>query len=153
MLSRLPFIKARQKLHLSQAGNASDVIVRWVEIIGGMLDAPTGALVSGVSCALSGTMRAHGLIEPATTVERRHAEIQTGDLILDVDSVPMVQLYAGQAASGIQLLDTIAQWQPRFEFGGALYVQKEVGDELACTWDAIVKNQKLHRTILLRRAT
>lgn len=151
MQSRLGFILEREALHLADAG--SDVLLRWVEVTGGWLDAGSGALVSGVSQPMSGIMKGHGMIEPARSVERRYAEIQTGDLILDVASDPDVTLCGGLPTSGVVKFADIEAWQPRFEYGGRFYVQSKVGQELNATWDVVVANRKVGQTLLLRLAT
>lgn len=152
MPGNLSFIRHRLQLHLKgQNTRASDVIVHWIETDGGTPDDVTRAMVGGVQTPASGVMRAFGYEEPARTVLRQFAEIKAGDLILDVDPDGVVELAPPQ--SGTVRLDDIARQGVRFEWGGRLYSQAQIGEELAEAWDVIVGNQKLFRTLLLRRAT
>jgi hypothetical protein len=65
----------------------------------------------------------------------------------------LVALLPNQPLSGTVTLDDIARQGARFEWGGDWYMQKEVGENLARSWDVIIGGQKLGRTLLLRRAT
>lgn len=146
MTSRLPFIQKRLELNLSKDG--TDVVLYWVEIVGGALD-PTGAIVSGTETLMSGTMKGFVHAEPAKSVVRQFAEIEAGDLIVDLGPSPDVTLLSG---TGKVSLDSISSKGPRFQVGGELYVQKEIGDKLGKSWDVILRGQKLSRTLLLRKA-
>lgn len=157
-MTGLAFIKYRMALHLQgtvDVPGANDVIVYWNETSGGEVDPVTGALVGTdlspvVETPVSGVLRALGVEEPARSVTRTYQEIQTGDVILDVlPDAPVAMYPSGVAVS----LDSLAGKGVRLEWGGRLYVQKEVGEDLAQAWSAIVGNQKLHRTLLLRPAT
>jgi hypothetical protein len=150
-MTNLSFIQHRIELHLQgtvDVPGANDVIVYWTETAGGTVDAVTGALVDAVEVPSSGVLRAMGVEEPARSVTRTFQEIQTGDVILDVLPEAPVATYP----SGVQVpLDSLGG--VRFQWGGRLYTQQSVGEDLVQAWSAIVGNQKLHRTLLLRRAT
>ena len=147
---------ARHRIHLQMRGAgglASDVIVHWIETQGGALDETTGALVGGVETPVSGVLRALSSEQPARSVVRQFAEIQAGDLLLDLAPDPGVEVLPNPVLSGTVRLDDLAKKGVRFERGGQFYVQKEVGEELARAWTVIVGNQEMMGTVLLRRAT
>lgn len=149
-MTNLSFIKHRMALRLSgtvDIAGGTEVPVTWVDTSGGTLDTVTGALVGGVQTPASGVIRALGVEEPARSVVRQFAEIQTGDVLLEVDAAGLVTKGDGSTVA----LDDLDE--PRFQWGGSWYVQKEVGAALAATWNAVVAGQKLYRTLLLRRAT
>ncbi len=149
-MTNLPFVLHRLALRLAgtvDMAGGTDVLVAWVEIEGGALDPTTGAIVSGVQTPASGVIRALGVEEPARSVVRQFAEIQAGDLILEVDAAGQVLKPDGSTVA-LAALDT-----PRFLWAGVWYVQKEVGEGLAASWNAVVAGQRLYRTLLLRRAT
>jgi len=154
-MTNLSFVKHRISLHLAGSedlAGANDVGVLWTEVANGVTDVVTGALV-GVETPLSGVLRGFGYEVEATTVVRRFQEIQAGDLLLDVLPDAPVTLYLGQPQSGVVSLDSLAGKGVRLVYGDRLYTQKDAGEDLAQAWDAIVGNQKLSRTLLLRRAT
>lgn len=156
MATNLDFVEYRMRLRLRGTVNitgASDVIVNWTEVDGGALDEVTGALVGGVQTPVSGVIRALGREEPAQTVLRQYAEIQAGDLILEVNPKGLVTLLPDQPQSGVVSLDDLSGMGVTFEWGGRLYTQKEIGEELAQAWSVIIENRKLYRTLLLKRAT
>jgi hypothetical protein len=162
MPSNLAFIKHRLRLKLQGAVDqtgGSDVFVYWTEVTGGSADPVTGAVVGGVETPVSGVLRAFGAEEPARTVLRQFSEIKAGDLILDIDPDGLVNLFPqqvladGHQLSGTITLDNIADKGVRFEWGGQVYDQAQVGEELARAWNVIIGNQRLGRTLLLRRAT
>jgi hypothetical protein len=149
-MTNLAFIKHRMALRLQgtmDIAGGSDVLVTWVETAGGTIDTVTGAVVDGVQTPASGVMRALGIEEPARSVVRQFAEIQAGDLILEVDAAATLTKPDG---STVALDDLDA---PRFQWADNWYVQKEVGEALAASWNAVVAGQKLYRTLLLRRVT
>ncbi len=155
-MTGLDFIKYRMDLRLRGTVNqtpADDVWVRWVEIEGGTLDPVTGALLSGVQTPASGVLRALGIEEPGRSVVRNFAEIKAGDLILETDAAGTVTLPDGTEPVGrtTVCLDDIDT--PRFLWAGHWYVQKEVGEGLAAAWNEVIGNQRLMRTMLLRKAT
>ena len=149
-MTNLPFIKYRLTLRLAgtvDIAGGSDVLVTWVDTEGGTLDTVTGAVVGGVQTPASGVIRGLGIEEPARSVVRQFAEIQAGDLLLDVDAAGLVTCPDGSTVA-LDELDA-----PRFQWAGSWYVQKEVGEGLAASWNAVVAGEKLYRTLLLRRAT
>jgi hypothetical protein len=151
-MTNLSFIKHRVELHLNGSVNVTggtDVPVFWQEFQGGSVDAVTGAVVDGVEVPMSGTIRAFGKQEPPRSFLRQFAEIQAGDLIVDVPADGVIAVSPG----GTTTLDAIKNKGVRFQWGDQLYVQAEVGEALAECWNAIVQGQRLGRTLLLRRAT
>jgi hypothetical protein len=76
-------------------------------------------------------------VQPAGQASvRQFAELEVGDVILDFpDNVDL---------SGRENL--------RFNIGGQLYTSKKVPDKLAATWDVMIQNRKLFRTVLLSPA-
>ena len=98
-------------------------------------------------------LRAFGVQEPARTVLRQYQEIKVGDVLLDMAPAGLVELLPAQPISGVVRLRDISHKGVRFQWGGQLYAQAEIGEALASAWDAIVQNQRLSRTLLLRRAT
>jgi hypothetical protein len=156
MATNLDFVEYRMRLRLRGTVNltgATDVIVNWTQVDGGTLDAVTGAMVGGVQTPVSGVIRALGMEEPARTVLRQYAEIQAGDVILEVNPHGMVEMLPNQPVSGVVSLDDVSGQGVRFEWGGRLYAQAEIGEDLAQAWSVIIENRKLYRTLLLRRAT
>lgn len=150
MMHNLAFIKHRLQLQTrGSMGAGSSIIVHWIETAGGTLDAVTGAWVGGVQTPTSGVMRGFGYEAEARSVLRQHAEIQTGDVIFDVDPEGTIERADGSTV----LLDMLRGKGVRFEWGGRMYAQAEVGEELAAAWSLIIADQKMHRTLLLRRAT
>ncbi len=141
------FVKHR--LELALARNGTPVPVYWSELEGGTTDPLTGAVVGGVETPVSGVIRAFGAEEPPRAVLRQYQEIQAGDLILDVADNAYVTLPDGSTV----LLDDLSGKGVRLEWGGQLYVQKEIGEDLASAWNVIVQGQRIGRTLLLRRAT
>jgi hypothetical protein len=154
MMSRLPFIKSRMRVNLAGVRSvASNVTVCWSLVTGGETDPGTGGTVGGTEVFLSGTLRAFGLEVPAASVLRQHAEVAAGDLILDLDGQPKVQLFPGQTLSGAVPLDDLQGAGLRYVWNGRYFVAKEVGPDLQRAWDAFVGNVELHRTLLLKRLT
>lgn len=115
----------------------TDVTLEWSQITGGTRDY-TGALTGGSAARQTQSVRAliH-TVSPATVAERQFVEVQTGDVLLDID--PATDLSGKPGA--------------RFIVEGKTYEQKSVGNELAECWDAVVGGQRILRTLLLRRAT
>ena len=149
-MTGLGLIKYRMDLRLRGSVDitgASTVRVTWVETAGGVLDVASGAMVGGVQTPVSGVLRALGVEEPARSVLRQYAEIQAGDVLLEMDAAGLVTRDDGTGVA-LDALET-----PRFLWAGQWYVQKEVGEGLAVAWNAVVADVRLYRTILLRRAT
>jgi hypothetical protein len=153
-MTNLAFVMHRCQLRLAGAvdnAGGSNVIVHWMETIGGESDPVTGALVGGVQAPVSGVLPALGTEEPARTVLRQFSEIQAGDLILETNPNGLVAVLPDRTQS--VSLDDLAGKGVRFEWGGRFYSQAEIGEELAQAWSVIIAGQKLYRTLLLRRAT
>ena len=145
------FLKYRLRLALKNSG--SDLIVSWVETDGGTVDGVTGALLGGLQTPVSGVMRAFAVEEPARTVLRQFSEIRAGDLIADVDAEGRIELFDNQPRSGVVALDDLAGKGARFDWGGETYSQADIGEDLARSWNVVVCNVRVGRTLLLRRAT
>jgi hypothetical protein len=77
------------------------------------------------------------LVAPITSGVRVFAEIQAGDAIIDFD--PDVDL-----ANKPGLV---------FSFAGQDWVQQKVGKDIEGSWDAYCGDQRLHRTVAVRRKT
>ena len=149
-MTNLSFIEHRLALRLRGTVNiagGTSVLVTWIDTAGGTLDVASGALVGGVQTPASGVLPALGIEEPARSVVRQFAEIQAGDLLLEVDAAALVTRPDGSTVA----LDTLDG--PRFTWGDTVYAQKEAGTGLVTGWNALVANRKLYRTLLLRRAT
>lgn len=67
---------------------------------------------------------------------RQFAEVEVGDVILDFPSN----------------VDLSGKENLRFNVAGQLYTLKKVPDKLAATWDVMVQNQQLFRTVLVTKA-
>ena len=163
MKSRGSFLARRLAVNLGQpGGGALTLTVRWEHRHGGEPDPTTGALTGGLVVSASGTLRGFVHEEPARSVLRQMAEIQAGDLIVDVAPDPVVAVAANLTLSGVTnhqvLLEDVRLMGVRFEHNGQLYSQKNLGRELAKAWDTTIedgegKKVKLDRTLLLRRET
>lgn len=141
---------ARTEIQLAYLGGlAESVGVTWRSVVGGTRNGVTGEYEGGTATVRTGTLRAFGLEEPARAVTRQFAEIQTGDLLLDLPPEAVIELADGSTVE----LTAVAQWQPRFQWGGREYVQKELGTELRTAWVARAGGVDLGQTILLRPAT
>jgi hypothetical protein len=142
---------------------ATPVLVLWMEPVPGQElnpDVVTGALPDGAEVEVSGTLRGLWHETGATTQLRRYAEIQAGDVIFDTDPAALVTYLPGQTLDGVTLLsgtvslDTMKAKGARFvRPDGAVYTQRDIGDELADAWGVMVGGQLLLRTLLLRKAT
>jgi hypothetical protein len=136
MRTNLANIVARSKVRLASQGTT--VTVRWVTFTGGSLDPLTGTKVGATSTPASSTVNAFvHFVGPATSGFRVYEEIQVGDAILDMDPDADID-----GKDGIH-----------FEFAGEKWVQKSVGESLAKSWDTLFGNQKVFRSILVRRKT
>ena len=152
MRTRAPWLSNRITANVATAG--TDVPVRWSFTQGGSVDAGTGATVGATVTLVSGTLRAFALQTAATSVIRTHTEIGAGDLLLDLPGRPVVGVYDGQVVqSGTVPLAALSPYSPRFYWQGDWYAQKDVSESLAAAWAAVLNNQVLHQTILLRRVT
>jgi len=140
---------------MDAAGQApvGSLVVYWNVITGGALDAVTGAMLGGVETPVSGTLPAIGEEAQAISRLRQFQEIQAGDLLVDIPDPALITLYPGQILSGTMPLSGIATQGVRFGWGGKLYVQKEVGEDLLAAWNTTVQGLKLAGTMLLRSST
>lgn len=133
-IKRIQFaIRRRIALH------GTPVTVTWTEFVGTPTEDPVTHEKNGETVTKSKTVRAliH-FVGPATSGIRIHGEIQIGDAILDLDPTDVS-------------LD--GKLDLTFEFGDHKWVQKEIGQELAKSWDAMFADHKISRSILLRRKT
>ena len=128
-------------------------MVLWPHIEGGALDATTGAIVGGVEYSMSGTLKGFEREIAAETKLHQMAEIQMGDVLIDIDPDAVITIYPGQLQSGTRPLDELKTAGVRFQVDGKLYTQAQVGEELAQAWNTVFQDQQLIRTILLRKAT
>ena len=154
MKTRLPLIKDRIALNLQGSSTiASDVIICWEETSGGTEDPGTGGQIGGTTALLSGSTRALGYEAEPKNHLRQHAEIQAGDLILELAPDPVVALFDGQLLSGTRTLDELAGKGLRYVWNGRYYTSKEVGPDLQAAWDVYAAHRRLYRMLLLKRAT
>ena len=142
---------ARQLMARALREHGSDVVVSWVEVTGGTKDPVTNAMIGGVQTPVRGVMRTLGAADPARSVVRQFAAVEASDLVLDVDPDGLVRVLPELTRT--VTLEEVARKGVRFQWSGCWYVQKEVGEELAATWDVLIGNQRVGRTLLLRRAT
>lgn len=149
--TNIEFVQHRLALHLQgDAPTSTSCLVRWMTTAGGDEDAGTGALVGGVNTHHSGLLRGFGHVEPAQSVVRHFAEIQTGDLLLDVAAD--AEIYELPSGLGVPLSD-VEPHGLRVTWDGREYVQKKAGEELLARWDVTFQSRKTMRTLLLRPAT
>lgn len=147
------YAKKRTELALKGRGKKSTVQVLWTENTGAPDDV-TGALTGGTETPLSGTLG--GLVNQASaeTKLRQFAEIQAGDMILDLDPAAEVTVFDGQIfVSGTVGLDSLSDKGVRFLIDDQVFTQAEIGEGLAQAWNVVFADQRLVRTILLRKAT
>jgi hypothetical protein len=90
--TQLSMAQKRMALTINQRGSV--VIVEWRERVGGTLNDALQAVKGGTEFIFSGNLMAVANEESPRNVERRFAEVQTGDLILDVRPDPTVALAA-----------------------------------------------------------
>lgn len=148
---RLSFIGGRIRTTLAARGAASNtVMVKWTLVSGGTVDPGTGGVVGGTETHLSGAVRAFCHEVPARNEYVKFAEVQTGDLILDLAPDAQVGLYPGQVLSGALSLADVPPGA-RFIHAGRYYELREVSGELQAAWDAVAGDRRLHRTLLLKR--
>lgn len=153
-MNRIARNQTRLRVALAASGVASDVLVAWTEIVGGTVDPGTGGVSGGTEYFLSGLLPGFVHEEPPLNVERKFAEVQAGDLILEVAPHPEVRVFDGQLfLSGVVALDQLANRGVRFRHNGRFYTSKDVSPDLQTAWDATVKNVPFARTLLLKRMT
>jgi hypothetical protein len=154
METNVAFAQRRMAMKLGGRGGPSSALqVRWTETTGGQVDAVTGALIGGEEREVSGTLRGCVHETEAKSVIRQMAEIQVGDLLLDLSPLARVTRYA----DGLEVsLESLQDQGVRFEHpmgSGRWYMQANVGERLAQAWRVTVGDQELVRTMLLRKAT
>lgn len=149
-LSNLSYIKNRLAKNIAKGGS---LVVTLSTVTGGTLNASTGAFVGGTETVYSGTMQALAIEEVPRSVLRQYQEIQAGDLIVDCQANPQVCIYPGQPQSGMLSLSGLAQAGLQFQFNGRLYVQAQIGEDLADIWALTVEGVQLMGGLLLRRQT
>lgn len=125
-------ILARRGANLAARG--TPVTLRWRPVTG-PVDPVTGAATLGEEETETVIALMH-TVSPGAHSVRLFAEIETGDLLLDL--APDVNL----GRPGLV-----------FEVGGRSYVQKPLGDRLAPALDARVRGQDTFQTVLLRLQT
>ena len=121
--------------------NSANVQFLWLEDAG----AGSGTFDANVEGSypetreVSGTARAlvH-FVQPIKSGIRQFAEIQPGDVILDMQPTAMP---APEGADGLKCV-----------IDGQTYVQKDAGKELAQYWDLVVGGERMMRTLLMTRA-
>ncbi len=151
----LGYVKSRIRSQLyGTLGPSTALTVRWQVAPSGVVpDVVTGALVGAPLVEVSGTLPVFWHQVNAATKLRQYAEIQVGDVLVDLDPAAPVTVYPGQPVSGVVALDALAEAGLVFERAGQRYVQAEVGEALAEAWSVVVGGQELLRTMLLRKAT
>jgi hypothetical protein len=116
----------------------TDIVLTWDEWPANSTpDAVDGAR-TGTPTA--GTVTLPGLahyVQPGTSQVRQFNEVEVGDVIVD--------FAADAAIDGKENLT--------FNVLGQLYVAKQVSGKLAAAWDVAAGNEKIFRTVLLRKKT
>jgi hypothetical protein len=116
----------------------TDVVLTWDEwpsdntpdaVDGSRTGTPTPATVT-----LPGLVH---YVQPGTSQVRQFNEVEAGDVIVD---------FAADAA--IDGRENLA-----FNILGQFYVAKQVSGKLAASWDVAAGNEKIFRTVLLRKKT
>lgn len=173
--------RARLEIKLRCKRDGTTITMRWEETNAPLPDADptTGArIVEDTASSVPATQKScttkgfPHYVQPITSGYRKFAEIEAGDVILDMP----FQLYrvtdGGDAGLTVgSVLDELALSQANqdmtneavgssldahslqrlsFEFGGRRWVQKEIGEELSANWDCIYGNIDINRSFLLR---
>lgn len=133
---RIPISDILRTQRVIVAANGTPVTLLWTELVGGTWDPVSGVWVGGTSTVRRETVRALVHFSEGRTMERRWAELEVGDVV--VDFAPEAPL---DGKPGL-----------RFAIQGREYVSKEVPDKLAAMWDATVMGVKLTRTVVLQLA-
>lgn len=135
MMTRIPFLMKRAEL--ARSGLGSTVTIHWVSWAGGTVDPVTGANKGGVKS--SGTLVVKALVHSiaAKSELKQFAEMKNSDVMVDFD--------ADVALDGKQGLE--------FVIDGQRYTQKKLSDQVVKMFDVLVRDQKLHRTMVLELAT
>lgn len=128
--------KSRLLSRMAQLG--TEITLNWVTVTGATIDETTGAKVGGTVRRQSETVKGYvHFPEIATRTVQMFAEIEAGDIIVDVPP------------------DTIIEGRDRltFSINGEQWTQKKVGTQLSKAWDTVFLNARFCRTLLLRKAT
>ena len=119
-------------------GVATPVVITWDVWPSGSVPDPVDGSHTGTRA--QGTMTVNGLVhtvQPGTSKVRIFNEAEVGDLIVEFPAdVPL---------DGKENLV--------FTVKGQAYVQKEVSEKLAQSWDATLGDRRMFRTMLLRAKT
>ncbi len=179
MIPLAKLAQKRAKLRAKQDGTS--VTLKWTEWPDGApeLDPTSGAaLGSSQPVEKSASVRAFvHFANPAASGYRKFAEIETGDAIVDFpldllrvadagdtdltadDVVDELAFAAANRAIGdSDESATSTDVEPtdlenlKLEFAGKVWVQKEVGQELARCWDTLYTGLNINRALLLRPA-
>jgi hypothetical protein len=146
---------------LAERGPGTKVLLTWEEWIGQTVtDAVTGvksAAVNEQGQELGHLERQQQIVKGffyqvnASSVVREFNEIEAGNAILDLPPDVELEDASGQPLEGLRFVITVEG--P----GGRTYtdewVQKEVSERLARSWDVVVQGRRLGRTVLVRKAT
>jgi hypothetical protein len=116
----------------------TDIVLTWDEWPSNSTPDAVDGSRTGIPTA--GTVTLSGLVhyvQPGMSQVRQFNEVEVGDVIVD---------FAADAA--IDGKENLA-----FNILGQCYVAKQVSEKLASSWDVAVGNEKIFRTVLLRKAT
>lgn len=133
----IPEILSDIALELAQ--NGTSIGLTWDVWPDGVVPSPVDGSRAGTPTQGTATLPAFvHFVQPAgQTSVRQFAEVEVGDVILDF-------------AADVELA---GKENLRFNVGGQWYVAKQLGDKLATAWDVQVQDQKLFRSVLVRKAT
>lgn len=113
-----------------------DIIVSWDQFQDGWTtDSSTGQRIGTATRASKKIKALIHYVGPATSGIRIYSQVQIGNAILDLDP-----------SAAIDGLENV-----RFEFGDAIWTQKEVPEELTKSWAAQFHGQKISRSILVEK--
>lgn len=136
--------RLHQKIHRQGALNAEPVALRWTDLVfpeGYLQDVETSPQPVATPRVLIVTALVH-TVNIHTTGYTRYTQVRHGDVILDflgdapLDDKPHLRFEIG----GVVANDDMT--------GGAIYVQKDGGDELAASWDVRCNGLPVTRTVL-----
>jgi hypothetical protein len=139
MRSRVGFIAYRAQAAVNEQGPATTIILLWKERAGTVTtDTVTGSISGGTVTNRQSIVKGFfHTITPAVSAARMFNETEVGNAIVDFEGT--VEL------DGKENL--------RFSINGEVWVQKEISDVLAKSWEVIVAGKRLWRSVLLRKAT
>lgn len=134
-------IREEMLLMMADPEIGQDIVLRWNEFVGTPTTDPvTGSQIGDVSVQTE-TIRGIVYNEKPQTFQRLFAEVQAGDLIVDI---PADTTLTGR--DGLEFVISL---------GGSetVWVQKKLGDRLAFQWDATENGGLTAITLLLQRKT